>query len=48
MTDKFKIGETVNYRPAARTLRESGTYTVTGFLPESDGQATYMLPGLGL
>ena len=44
MTDKFKIGETVNYRPAARTLRETGgTYTVTGFLPVSDGQATYRI-----
>jgi hypothetical protein len=45
MTHKFKIGQTVNYRPAARALRESGgTYTITGFLPEeTDRQSLYRI-----
>ena len=44
MAHKFKIGETVNYRPGARALRQSsGAYMVTGFLPENDGQPTYRI-----
>jgi hypothetical protein len=44
MAHKFKIGETVKYRPAARTLRETGgAYTVTGFLPKNDGQPAYRI-----
>jgi len=44
MAHKFKIGQLVNYRPAARALRESsGAYSVTGFLPENDGQPVYRI-----
>jgi hypothetical protein len=44
MTHKFKIGQRVNYRPVARALRgSSGAYTVTGFLPENDGQPVYRI-----
>jgi hypothetical protein len=39
MPHKFKIGQTVNYRPKNRMLNAArGTYTVTGMMPASDGQ----------
>ena len=44
MAHKFKIGQMVNYHPAARALRESsGAYSVTGFLPEKGGQPMYRI-----
>jgi hypothetical protein len=42
MAHKFRIGEMVNYRPGARSLREAGgAYSITGLLPESEGQPAY-------
>ena len=39
MSHKFKIGQTVNYRPKDRTLSTArGTYTVAGLMPALDGQ----------
>jgi hypothetical protein len=39
MPHKFKIGETVFYRPKQRTLNASrGTYTVTRLMSVADGQ----------
>jgi hypothetical protein len=39
MPHKFKIGQTVNYRPNNRMLNAArGTYKVTGLMPALDGQ----------
>ena len=39
MSHKFKIGQTVDYRPKDRTLSTArGTYKVTGFIPTLGGQ----------
>jgi hypothetical protein len=44
MAHKFKIGETVHYRPADRGNRAAmGTYTVTARLPEIEGQSAYRI-----
>jgi hypothetical protein len=44
MRHKFKIGSVVNYRPRDRLLSTArGTYTVTGVMPESDGQPEYRI-----
>jgi hypothetical protein len=41
---KFKIGDTVNYRPGSRVQRQaSGIYTVTGLRPENDGELGYKI-----
>jgi hypothetical protein len=39
MTHRFKLGEMVNYSPAGRRLLAApGAYSVTGILPENEGQ----------
>jgi hypothetical protein len=39
MPHKFKIGQTVNYRPKSRMLSTArGTYKVTRLMPALDGQ----------
>jgi hypothetical protein len=39
MPHKFKIGQTVNYRPKNRMLSTArGTYKVTGFMPALNRQ----------
>jgi hypothetical protein len=44
MTHRFKLGEMVNYSPAGRTLlAPRGAYSVTGILPEKDGQPEYRI-----
>ena len=44
MTHKFKIGETVIFRPRERSARaEGGTFTIIGFAPESGGEPIYRL-----
>jgi hypothetical protein len=44
MAHKFRIGETVYYRPAARGLQFArGTYEVMGHLPEKDGELEYRI-----
>jgi len=41
---KFKIGETVNYRPSTRTTRNvAGTFKVIAFLPEGFGEPVYRI-----
>ena len=44
MPRKFRLGQTVNYRPASRAQGAArGTYAVTGLLPENDGQFEYRI-----
>jgi hypothetical protein len=44
MTHRFKLGEMVNYSPSGRTLSAPrGAYSVTGLLPENDGQPEYRI-----
>lgn len=44
MPHKFKIGDIVNYHPASRTHRAAGgVYTVTGLMPENDGELGYRI-----
>jgi hypothetical protein len=42
------LGQMVQYRPGARSLREAGgAYSITGFLPENDGQPAYRIRHFG-
>jgi hypothetical protein len=44
MTHKFKIGETVIFRPRGRSARaEEGIFTIIGFAPGSRGEPIYRL-----
>jgi hypothetical protein len=44
MTHKFKIGETVVFRPRDRSARaEGGNFTIIGFAPEGRGEPNYRL-----
>ena len=44
MIHKFKIGETVIFRPRERSARaEGGTFTIIGFAAESRGEPIYRL-----
>jgi hypothetical protein len=44
MTHKFKIGETVVFRPRARSARaEGGDFIIIGFAPKSRGEPIYRL-----
>jgi hypothetical protein len=47
MTHKFKIGETVIFRPRGRSARaEEGTFTIIGFAPGSRDEPIYRLKHL--
>jgi hypothetical protein len=44
LTQRFKLGETVNNSPASRAQSVArGIYSVTGLLPEHDGQPNYRI-----
>jgi hypothetical protein len=48
MPHKFKIGQTVNYRPA-KVVQDApwGTYQIAGFLPQrNDGEIAYRILSL--
>ena len=48
MPHKFKIGETVVFRPRERSARaEGGTFTIIGFAPEGRGEPIYRLKHVG-
>jgi hypothetical protein len=46
MTHKFKIGQTVIFRPRERSARaEGGTFRIIGFASEGRGEPIYRLTG---
>jgi hypothetical protein len=44
MSHKFKIGDTVNFRPGERSARAiGGTFQIIDLLPEGRGEPVYRL-----